>query len=70
MQHTFTLNECCDAFRANGIPMTASTLAEMLEQGKLPFGYAVRGRQLTTLIFKEAFYQWLKEKINEDVRRI
>lgn len=67
---TLTMEECCEVFRANNIPMTTDTLGVLLCEGKLPFGVATKTRRVVALIFKESLYQWLEEMMHRPAIRI
>lgn len=67
---TLTLHECCEALRANRVSISEEYLGQALEDGKLPFGFVVRGKQRVVIIFRHAFYAWLKDQLGEDVCEI
>jgi len=70
---TMTLHDCCEALRANQVPISERILGQMIQEGKLPFAI---GTQLDTserskyLIFRPAFYRWLEEMMGAEVIRI
>lgn len=64
---TMTLHECCEAMRANQISISENTLAQMIKDGKLPFAVGVEMRQVTVMIFRKAFYEWLGTRVDNMV---
>ncbi len=67
---TLTLHECCEAMRANRISISEENLGQALEEGKLPFGFVVRGKQRVVVIFRHAFYAWLDSNLGYETIRI
>lgn len=67
---TMTLHECCEAMRANLVSISEENLGQALEEGKLPFGFAVRGNQRSVVIFRYAFYAWLDSNLGYETTRI
>ena len=67
---TFTLHECAEAFRANGISISENKLKELIIAGKFPFAYGVDGKEATFLIFRSAFYSWLGQQTNSLVTKL
>ncbi len=67
---TMSLHECCEAMRANLISISEEKLGQALEEGKLPFGFAVGGQRRTVVIFRHKFYAWLDANIGEEAIRV
>lgn len=69
---TMTLHECCEAFRANLIPMPEDKLADTIEHGGfMDFAMCLKGgAKRSFLIFRKPFYEWLEPKISAPVVRI
>ena len=67
---TMTLHDCCEAMRANLISISEDKLAQALVEGKLPFGFALEGKQRTVYIFRFAFYEWLDHNLGRQAIRI
>ncbi len=69
-KNTMTLHECCEAMRANLVSISEEHLGQALEDGKLPFGFVVRGKQRVVIIFRHAFYAWLDSNLGYETIRI
>lgn len=68
-KNTMTLHDCCEAMRANLISISEEKLGQALEEGKLPFGFVVRGKRRKVTIFRNAFYEWLDANIGTEAVR-
>ncbi len=70
---TMTLHDCCEAFRANQIPISEGILGQMIQEGKMPFAVGTQlehsGRS-KYIIFRPAFYRWMDEMMGKEVIRI
>ena len=70
---TMTLHGCCEAMRANRIPSSERILGKMIKEGKLPFAVGTQSEESgesTYLIFRYAFYRWLKDMMGPEVIEI
>nr|WP_276871608.1 hypothetical protein [Fournierella massiliensis] len=70
---TMTLHDCCEAFRANQIPISERVLGQMIQEGKMPFAIGTQldaSERSKFLIFRPAFYRWLDGMLDADAIRI
>ena len=67
---TMTLHECAEAFRANQVPISESTICAGIEQGIFPFAVCIGGKTRKPMIFRAKFYAWLREMMMRDVIEI
>ena len=68
-----TVHECCEAFRANCIPMSEGMLSQLILEGKLPFAVGTRAEgssRAKLLIFRRRFYEWLDAMIPNAVKGV
>lgn len=68
-----TVHECCEAFRANLIPMSEGTLSQLILENKLPFAVGTRAEgssRAKLLIFRRRFYEWLDAMIPNAVKGV
>lgn len=69
-EHTFSIHDCAEAFRANGISISEPKLKEMILAGRFPFAFGVSGKETTYLIFKGKFYKWLEDMTGEEITKL
>lgn len=70
---TMTLHECCEALRANQVPISENLLGQMILEEKLPFAVGTQADDSTRskyLIFRGAFYRWLDDMLARQALRI
>lgn len=71
---TMTLNEVCDALRANQVSIGEQTVADLICAGQLTeFARGLpadNGHQRRMLISREGFYTWLEDFLRRPVIRV
>lgn len=68
---TMNLRECTEAFRANQISISESTLAHGIMQGKFDFAIGIEAENARVFrIFRDKFYTWLDEMLMREAIRI
>lgn len=68
---TMTLHECAEAFRANLIPITESSLSDGIARGDFAWASTLpsNGNRRKLLIWRDDFYAWLSDKIHRPATR-
>lgn len=63
MKPILSLQETCEVFRRNDVPMSADSVKTGIKIGAFPFGSIIPGpKEEKTLIYKALFAKWLRER--------
>lgn len=71
MIETLTPAEATEQLRALGVKISPETLRDGLEQGKFPFGIAIKSRHGGNIcqIYKKLFDEWVDERRTDYVEK-
>lgn len=70
MRPTMTVHECCEALRANLVPISEDSLMSAIEAGRFPWADSIPGKNSRkALIWRKLFYEWLEPRLTDNMIR-